>query len=261
MQRVPSVLVKPSFKAPTHHPLVPNWLIPTGTVPYSESRRDVPVEWTWSEAAPSPVSSPTTATFAPLAYESGYEYPLIVWLHSDGANEDSLPLVMKHISLRNFVAVAPRGVEALAEGYGWSQFSDCVDAAEDAVFEAIDSTRDRFSVHTSRVFLVGSGSGGAMAMRIALRHPDRFAGVATLDGALPTGDALLCRVNEARQLPLLLSASKCSIDYPESRMCRDLALLHSAGCRVAIRQYPGNEDLTTEMLADVNRWAMQIVCE
>jgi phospholipase/carboxylesterase len=237
MQRVPSVLVKPSFKAPTHHSPVQNWLIPTSTVPYSESRRDVPVEWTWSEAAPAPATAPTTATFAPLAYESGYKYPLIVWLHGDGACENSLPQVMKHVSLRNFV-----------------------DAAEDAVFDAIDSTRERFSLHPNRVFLVGSGSGGAMAMRVALRHPNKFAGVATLDGALPTGDALLCRVNDARKLPLLLSASKQSIDYPESRMCRDLALLHSAGCRVAIRQYPGNDDLTTAMLADVNRWAMDIIC-
>jgi phospholipase/carboxylesterase len=260
MQRVPSVLVKPSFKAPTHHSPVQNWLIPTSTVPYSESRRDVPVEWTWSEAAPAPATAPTTATFAPLAYESGYKYPLIVWLHGDGACENSLPQVMKHVSLRNFVAVAPRGVEALADGYGWSQFADCVDAAEDAVFDAIDSTRERFSLHANRVFLVGSGSGGAMAMRVALRHPNKFAGVATLDGALPSGDALLCRVNDARKLPLLLSASKQSIDYPESRMCRDLALLHSAGCRVAIRQYPGNDDLTTAMLADVNRWAMDIIC-
>jgi phospholipase/carboxylesterase len=260
MQRVPSVLSKPSFKA-LSHPLAPTHpLVPTGTVPYSESRRDVPVEWTWSEAAPTPAASPTTATFAPLAYESGYQYPLVVWLHSDGADEGSLPEVMKHISLRNFVAVAPRGVEALDDGYGWSQHTDGIDAAEDTVFESIDSTLNRFSVHPRRVFLVGAGSGGAMAMRIALRHPDRFAGVATLDGALPAGDALLCRVNEARSLPLLLSACKESVEYPESRMCRDLSLLHSAGCRVAIRQYPGRDDLTTVMLADVNRWAMEIVC-
>ena len=155
MQRVPSAVTKPSSKAPTHHSpaqnwIVPNWLIPTSSVPYSESRHDVPVEWTWSEAAPAPVSSPTTATFAPLAYEGGYKYPLIVWLHGDGATEDSLPLVMKHVSLRNFVAVAPRGVEALAEGYGWSQFADCVDAAEDAVFDAIDSARERSQSRSAR---------------------------------------------------------------------------------------------------------------
>lgn len=260
MQRVPSVLSKPSFKA-LSHPLAPTHpLVPTGTVPYSESRRDVPVEWTWSEAAPAPAVAPTTATFAPLAYESGYAYPLVVWLHSDGADEGSLPQVMKHVSLRNFIAVAPRGAEALAQGYGWSQQATGVDAAEDTVFAAIESIRDRFSVHPDRVFLVGAGSGGAMAMRIALRHPENFAGVATLDGALPTGEALLCRVNEARRLPLLLSASKKSVQYPESRMCRDLSLLHSAGCRVAVRQYPGGDDLTTVMLADVNRWAMEIVC-
>lgn len=254
MQRVPSVLAKPSSKAPSHP------LVPTSTVPYAESRCDVPVEWTWSEAGPAPAVAPTTATFAPLGYENGYQYPLIVWLHSDGADENSLPTVMQHVSVRNFVAVAPRGVEELSDGYGWSQFADRVDAAEDAVFDAIEATRQRFSLHPERVFLVGAGAGGAMAMRVALRHPNRFAGVATIDGALPTGDALLCRINEVRDLPLLISASKQSVDYPEHRMCSDLSLLHSAGCRVAIRQYPGDDELTTAMLADVNRWAMEIVC-
>ncbi|WP_197526289.1 alpha/beta hydrolase [Botrimarina colliarenosi] len=251
---MPSVVAKTSFKSTPHS------LVPTSTVPYSESRRSVPAEWAWSEATAAPAVDPTTATFAPLGYESGYQYPLLVWLHGDGANEQTLPQVMRHISVRNFVATAPRGVDGVASAFGWRQNADSIDAAEDAVFDAIEATGERFSLHPRRVFLAGSGSGGSMAMRIALRHPGRFAGVATLDGALPTSDALLCRVNELRELPMLLSACKQSPAYSEPQVCRDLSLLHSAGCSVAIRQYPGDDDLTTTMLADLNRWAMGIVC-
>jgi phospholipase/carboxylesterase len=93
-----------------------------------------------------------------------------------------------------------------------------------------------------------------------LTHPDRFAGVATLDGALPNSPRLLSCINRVRRLPLMLASSRYSAAYPEARVCRDLTLLHSAGCRVAVRQYPGDDDLTTEMLADVNRWAMEILC-
>jgi hypothetical protein len=39
-----------------------------------------------------------------------------------------------------------------------------------------------------------------------------------------------------------------------------LRLLHSAGCTVALRQYPGGDELTTGMLADINRWMMERVC-
>lgn len=235
-------------------------LTPTASVPYAASRDVVPAEWAWCEPSRPSTAATPGATFAPQGYEPGYNYPLLVWLHGDGASEGSLPTVMRHVSVRNFVAVAPRGTQELREGYGWRQTAHGVGAAEDAVFDVVESVERTFSVNPRRVFLCGVGTGGAMAMRVALSNPDRFAGAATLDGALPTGGRLLARVNQLRSLPLLLSSSRASLSYPEARLCRDLALLHSAGCRVAVRQYPGDDDLTTAMLADLNRWAMEIVC-
>lgn len=254
MQRVPSALTKPAKK------LSLATLIPINPVPHAESRGSMPVEWAWDGSLAAPTAAPTTATFTPMAYESGYDYPLIVWLHGDDANERSLPAVMEHVSVRNFVAVAPRGVAGDEQSCGWGQSADTIEAAEDTVFGAIENARERFSLHSRRVFLAGSGAGGTMAMRLGLRHPDRFAGVATLDGPLPIGHTPLGRVNEIRQLPLLLAASRQSAGYPEPHVCQDLSLLHAAGCRVAIRQYPGDDDLTDTMLADLNRWAMEIVC-
>ena len=47
--------------------------------------------------------------FAPLHYEPGYSYPLIVWLHGHGNDERQLVRIMPLVSMRNYVAVAPRG--------------------------------------------------------------------------------------------------------------------------------------------------------
>lgn len=257
MPRVPSVLPSSVTKNLTKALAAP--LVSMPSVPHAAARGGVPSEWSWTTAPAAP-ATPTTATFAPMGYERGYAYPLIVWLHGESCDESSLPRVMQHVSLRNFVAVAPRGVVERSEGYGWDQSIEAIDAAEEAVGDAIQSATEQFSLHPQRVFLAGVGSGGTMAMRIALRRPEWFGGAATLDGPLPTGHQPLRRVNELRELPLLLSSSRQSEGYAEEQVCQDLSLLHSAGCHVAIRQYPGDTDLTTPMLADVNRWAMELVC-
>lgn len=255
MQRATPALVKSSAPKPSLKPLVH-----TGSVPHAIARKSVPAEWAWSEAPATAPATSDTAIFTPMAYESGYRYPLLVWLHGDATDQQCLPMVMRHISTRNFVALAPRGIDTCGHGLGWDPSSASVDTAEDLIFDAVDSASQRFSLNHNRIFLAGSGSGGTMALRIALRYPDRFAGVATLDGPMPTGDQPLGRVNDSRDLPIMLAASKQSAAYTEPNVCSDLSLLHTAGCRVHVRQYPGDDDLTTAMLADLNRWAMKIVC-
>ena len=99
-----------------------------------------------------------------------------------------------------------------------------------------------------------------MALRVAWNHPDTFAGVATFGGPMPTHDRPLRNVNALRRLPCFVATGRQSQDYPESEVCRDLRLLHAAGCTVALRQYPCGDDLTTTMLADLDRWIMELVC-
>ena len=50
------------------------------------------------------------ALFVPMHYEPNYAYPLLVWLHGPGDDERQLQRVMPLISLRNYMAVGPRGV-------------------------------------------------------------------------------------------------------------------------------------------------------
>jgi phospholipase/carboxylesterase len=203
------------------------------------------------------------ATFAPMHYEPGYAYPLVVWLHGASGNEQQLRRVMPLVSMRNYVAVAPRGTSGdrvRRRAFSWQQTAAGVEEAENCIFECIDVAERRFNVHSRRVFLAGLGCGGTMAMRMAWNHPERFAGVASIGGPLPSADCPLRNVNRLRQLPCFVATSRHNEAYPESNVCRDLRLLHSAGCTVALRQYPSSDELTTQMLADFDRWAMAIVC-
>jgi phospholipase/carboxylesterase len=204
-------------------------------------------------------TAPHYALFAPLHYERGYAYPLLLWLHDDGGSERELRQLMPHVSVRNYVAAAVRGVggESGRHGYAWDHCPDSTCEAAERVTECVKAAKRRFNVHADRVFIAGQGSGGTMALRLALRYSEMFAGVISIGGAMPRRNAPLNRVNEARNLPILLASSRDSEFYPQADVMSDLRLLHSAGFSLALRQYPGDDELTTAMLSDMDRWMME----
>lgn len=87
-----------------------------------ESALEIPSSATLTPSLPPSLATRTTerirlrgeettpfATFAPMRYEPGYAYPLVIWLHGALGDERQLRQVMPKISMQNFVAVAPRG--------------------------------------------------------------------------------------------------------------------------------------------------------
>ena len=203
--------------------------------------------------------------FSPMHYEKGYAYPLIVWLHGSGGHERQVVRVMPLVSMRNYVAVAPQGTLALrAErslpAFTWQQSEEHIGQAEQRVFAAIAASQEKFHIAPHRIFIAGFGAGGTMALRIALRCPEQFAGAISIGGAFPEGHSPLRRLKEVRPLPLFLAVGNSSTVYPASAVCRDLRLFHAAGLSVSLRQYPCGDELTTLMLADTDRWIMERVC-
>ncbi len=209
------------------------------------------------------VGDATCATFAPLHYEPGYAYPLIVWLHGQGHDERQLIRVMPLVSMRNYVAVAPRGVRVAVEGepdregFGWCQSEDAIRQAEQQVFDGIALVMRNYHVARERIFLAGFDSGGTMAFRVAMKHPRRFAGLLSLCGAFPSGHTPLGHLAEARKLPILLAVGRDSREFPSAEVCENLRLFHTAGLSASLRQYPFGHELAPQMLADMNRWIMQ----
>jgi phospholipase/carboxylesterase len=204
------------------------------------------------------IGSGCHATFAPLHYEENYSYPLVVWLHSPGGSEQELSRVMPLVSMRNYVGVSARGTTSLdAGGYDWSQNDDHIFLAQQRVLSSISIAQRRFNVDPSRVFLAGYQSGGTMAFRLATAHPEHFAGVLSIGGEFPQGGAPLRRYANARRLPMFLASCRDSVQYPEDRVCQDLRLFHAAGIHVTLRQYPCGDEMTTNMLSDMDHWVME----
>ncbi len=205
------------------------------------------------------------ALFMPLHYEANYAYPLLVWLHGPGDDENQLKRIMPLVSMRNYVGVAPRGTVTggadgvSPSGVSWCQSQQHILLAEQRVFEAIDTARRKTNIAQERVFLAGFGTGGTMAYRVAMNHPDRFAGVLSLDGPFPSGGAPLRNLPAARQVPVFVACGRSSRTYAPERVCDDLRLFHIAGLSLALRVYPCGHEITSEMLGDVDRWIMEMI--
>lgn len=196
---------------------------------------------------------------APLHYERNYAYPLFIWLHSTGADEREVRQIMPLVSSRNYAALGVRGPLAERAGYGWPQTLEMIAAAEQSVLEGVSQARQRFNIHPDRVFVIGYEAAGTMALRLALRHPERFAGAASLNGPFPQGHAPLARLASMRGIKLFSTHCRDSQRYPIDRVCRELSLFHSAGMGITLRQYPCEDELTTQMLHDLDVWLMEQV--
>src|SRR5215467_16357260 len=64
-------------------------------------------------------------TFLPFGYEPNYAYPLLVFFHGHGGNEEQVLRLAPRLSRRNYICIGLRGPQALClradgrTGYGW----------------------------------------------------------------------------------------------------------------------------------------------
>ena len=211
--------------------------------------------------------------FSPMHYEPGYAYPLIIWLHGKStAAERQLMKIMPIVSMRNYVAVAPRGVEnpvlpkmtatnpkSEINLYSWPNTEAGFNLAQKRVFDCLQIASEKCNIAKRRVFLAGFDDGGTMAFRIAMQFPRYFAGVVSLGGSFPQGQMPLHQLDAVRQLPCLMCVGRDSPVFPPTEAARQMTLFHTAGMSVTVRQYPCRQELSTHMLEDVNRWTMEQV--
>ncbi|TVQ01007.1 MAG: hypothetical protein EA381_06390 [Planctomycetaceae bacterium] len=195
----------------------------------------------------------------PSGYEPNYRYPLVVWLHADGYNENQIAQVMPHISTQNHVGVGIRGsrsIDPAGHRFDWSQSSAAVARSADAIWQAVDTATERYSIHPQRIFLAGYAEGGTMARRIALQHPGSFAGCISLGGRFPRGGAVLSNLAAARNLRHFWAVGTESEQVSPAEFTSDVELISAARLKMEIRRYTVADEMVREILADVDRWIM-----
>ena len=125
---------------------------------------------------------------------------------------------------------------------------------EEGVFSAIRQTRRALHVHSERIYLVGIGEGAAVAYRLGLSYPERFAGVVAINGWIPGGFRPLARLKSCRDLRILVVHGEWNARVPIRPTRRDVASLRAGGLHVAFQSYPCAHRMTSPMLADVDTW-------
>jgi phospholipase/carboxylesterase len=226
--------------------------------------------------------------FIPQRYEPNYPYPLLALFHSRGGDEQQMVRSMPALSWRNYVGLSLRGPEPVIrrgrpEGFSWgSAFArpdrmaapsvpalseaeivrrrlwdsspDPIDTLEEGIFSSIRQTRRALHVHSERIFLVGIGEGAAVAYRLGLSYPERFAGVVAINGWLPGGFRPLGRLKACRDLRILVVHGEWNAKVPVRSTRRDVAMLRAGGLQVAFQSYPCAHRITSPMLSDVDTW-------
>src|SRR2546430_2504663 len=140
-------------------------------------------------------------TFAPVGYEPRYPYPLIVFLHGNGGNEEQILRLAPRVSRRNYVSIGLRGPVCLgpnrkgALGFSWGDASHH-DLIEDYLLGAVEQTRRYYHIHSERVFLAGFAEGATLAYRMGMLFPEKLGGVIALNGVMPREDRPLLRLPE-----------------------------------------------------------------
>jgi phospholipase/carboxylesterase len=197
-------------------------------------------------------------TFLPTGYEPRYAYPLLVFFHGHGGNEEQILRLAPRLSRRNFISIGLRGPVPFGpfgrEGsYSWGG-SAFLPLLEDYLVRAVQQTRRTYHVHSERIYLAGFAEGAALAYRLGLDLAGKIAGVISFNGCMPRHQRPLLRLPEARELRVFIGHGIANAVVPLSLARQDCRLLSGAGLPVTMNTYPTNHRLHPDMLSDLNQW-------
>ena len=106
-----------------------------------------------------------------------------------------------------------------------------------------------------RIVIAGFSQGGAMALHVGLRHPDRLAGILALSCYLPLGNTLDTELSPAnRDVPIFWAHGLHDPMIPQAMAEQGRAQLGELGYRIDWHQYPIPHSVSAEEIADVARW-------
>jgi polyhydroxybutyrate depolymerase len=155
--------------------------------------------WSITPSTTQPTSTSTTigslaraySKFIPSSYSRNSSIPLVVLLHgygSTGAQQESYMKFESVAEKNKFILVYPDGtIDSVGRRF-WNATDACCSffsqVDDDAYLLAIlKEMESRYSIDAKRIYFVGHSNGGFMSYRMACKHPDRIAAIASLAGA------------------------------------------------------------------------------
>jgi phospholipase/carboxylesterase len=201
----------------------------------------------------------------------------IIWMHGLGADgHDFEPLVPELLdrgmpALRFVFPHAPVRPVTINNGYQMRAWYDIIGidrrSAED--FDGIAASaadignlikqENERGVPTNRIAVAGFSQGGAMALHIATRHPEKLAGVIALSCYLPQARELEAARHPANQAtPIFMAHGTQDPVVPYPLGDESHRLLKAAGYPVEWHAYPMPHALCPPEVTDLRAWLTRV---
>jgi polyhydroxybutyrate depolymerase len=200
--------------------------------------------WTTTSQAPATTTKVALrpySEFVPSSYSSNTPAPLVVLLHgygSSGKQQESYMNFTAVAEQRGFILAYPDGTVDLTGKQFWNATEVCCNffsnVDDDAyLISMLNDMESKYSIDHKRIYFVGHSNGGFMSYRMACKHSDRIAAIASLAGAT------------------FLNSSDCAAKDPVSVLqvhgTSDATILYNGGA-ILEKQYPS-------ATASVTQWA------
>jgi len=126
--------------------------------------------------------------------------------------------------------------------------------------EALMERERQRGIAPGRLVLAGFSQGGAMALHVALRYPERLAGVMALSCYLPLGGILATEAAAAnRDVPIFWAHGIHDPMIPLAMAEHGRAQVAALGYAIEWHQYAIPHSVSAEEIADVARWLGRVL--
>ena len=194
-------------------------------------------------------------------------HPGVLLLHGWGAHAHDLIGLAPILHGGDALVLCPQGRIAFqtgpnSVGYGWFPLAPgrppdpaAIDAARRDVEAFLDGAMQRYPIDRARVVAAGFSQGGFLAYQIALRAPERFAGLMALSSWLPPelADSIERRPAPVNLPALVIHGSQDPM-IPIARAYASRDALLKLGVPTVFREYEMGHEIRPEALREILRW-------
>jgi phospholipase/carboxylesterase len=194
-------------------------------------------------------------------------HPTVLLLHGWGAHAHDLIGLAPILHGGDALVLCPQGRIAFqtgpnSVGYGWFPLVPgrppdpaSIDAARRDVEAFLDGATSRYPIDRARLVMAGFSQGGFLAYQIALRAPERFAGLMALSSWLPPelADSIERRPAHANLPALVIHGSQDPM-IPIARAYASRDALLKLGVPTVFREYEMGHEIRPEALREILRW-------
>jgi len=204
----------------------------------------------------------------------------VVWLHGLGADGHDFEPIVPYLGLDrglgvrfvfphappravtiNMGLIMPAWYDIRGGDLGRDQDAEGIRRSADQVSALIARENER-GVPAGRIVLAGFSQGGAIALHVGLRHPERLAGIMALSTYLvlaETLDAERAPANEANAVFQAHGELDPMVPIARGEAARDR--LRALGYPVVWRSYPMGHEVCPEEMAEIGAWLADRLAE